>query len=167
MLLVLLSSYMPVFLVRDLETNLIIGIHVPWPFSWSATAFSENLLQLQQCTSVTVVASLCGRFIVHMNVSTARHTANTKCFPLYCLPSEILSMKSKLHQKDCVVIKHSLDLTFAVDFSFFLSLGGGLQTLATFCTAETVFMPGLQKEEEFRRCTWDKSDSNLPSCFSC
>lgn len=39
-----------------------------------------------------------------------------------------------------------LQLTFAVDFSVFLGLGGRLQALAAFRTAEAVLMPRLKRE---------------------
>lgn len=41
---------------------------------------------------------------------------------------------------------------FAVDFSVFFSLGGRLQALATFCTAETVLVPRLPGTHDLLSC---------------
>ena len=42
-------------------------------------------------------------------------------------------------------LEHCSEQTFAVDLSIFVGHGGGLQSLATFGTAEAGFMPGLDE----------------------
>lgn len=58
-------------------------------------------------------------------------------------PSGIQSCNAVMKLHTHVVSPQMSYLTFAVDFSVFLSLGGRLQALAAFCTAEAVLMPRL------------------------
>ncbi len=57
--------------------------------------------------------------------------------------TETFGHNAELKHDTYLVPSRVFNLTFAVDFSVFLSLSGRLQALATFCTAEAVLMPRL------------------------